>query len=99
MANQKRQPGGQPGNQNAFKHGQYSALAEQSRKLTAAQMKALVHLGNSINLFGDKYKPRARGMRRDQLELLLEQDPQLWCDLMKIAQYRDVGKYRLYHIG
>jgi len=99
MANKRRQRGAQPGNRNAWKHGQYSAQVKLSRKLTAARLKALVHVGNSIDLFGKKYKPCVRAMRRDQLELLLEHDPQLWCELMNIAQHMVVGKHRMYHIG
>ena len=76
--NEPRKRGGQPGNQNALKHGLRTREAERNRKVGHAGIKVLQHL-----LISQGMIPRAEGrlrprpVRQDQMALLIEAEPEL----------------------
>ncbi len=77
-ANDRRKPGGQPGNRNALKHGRRTAEAQRKRKLTHSRLKVLQHLLNSQGMVPrSEGRIRPRPIRPDQMNLLLEAEPQL----------------------
>lgn len=91
MANDTpRRPGGQPGNQNALKHGQRTARAILARKLAWARSKGLAHTMGGLGCFPPGSAPRHRPMRPDQLALLAQHDPELFAALTRYGRPRDV---------
>ena len=77
-SNDRRKPGGQPGNKNAWKHGRRTAEAQRQRKLTHSRLKVLQHLLNSQGMVPrSEGRIRPRPIRADQMNLLLEAEPQL----------------------
>ena len=77
-ANDQRKPGGQPGNRNAVEHGRRTAEAQRKRKLAHAGLKVLQHLLNSQGMVPrSEGRMRPRPIRADQMNLLLEAEPQL----------------------
>jgi hypothetical protein len=77
-SNDRRKPGGQPGNRNAWKHGRRTAEAQRKRKLAHAGLKALQHLLNAQGMVPrSDGRIRPRPIRADQMNLLLEAEPQL----------------------
>ena len=87
-SNDRRKPGGQPGNRNAVKHGRRTAEALRKRKLAHATLKAVQHL-----LVAEGMVPRSEGrirprpLRPDQMRLLIETEPEL------AAMVRAAGVY------
>ena len=77
-SNDRRKPGGQPGNRNAVKHGRRTAEAQRKRKLAHASLKVLQHLLNAQGMVPrSEGRIRPRPIRADQMHLLLEAEPQL----------------------
>ncbi len=72
-----RQPGAQPGNSNALKHGRWSAGERLRRKLSMATVKALAHIIDQHALAQRLGRFRIRPLRCDQLALLRQHDPAL----------------------
>jgi len=78
MTHEQRKRGGQPGNQNALKHGQRTREAQRERKLAYARIKALQHLLISQGMIPCKEgRLRPRPIRQDQMALLREDEPLL----------------------
>jgi hypothetical protein len=75
----RRKRGGQPGNKNAWRHGNRSGAATVSRKFSTARIKALAHVARQHGLLpaDDRFRFRVRPVRRDQTELLWRLDPEL----------------------
>lgn len=72
MPNEARKRGGQPGNQNAFKHGQRTREVERQRKLAYASIKVLQHLLIAQAMIPrEEGRLRPRPLRQDQMHLLL----------------------------
>ena len=87
-SNDRRKPGGQPGNKNALKHGRRTAEARRRQKLAHASLKALQHLLNSQGMVPrSEGRIRPRPIRSDQMDLLIEVEPEL------AAMVRAVGGY------
>lgn len=87
-SNDRRRPGGQPGNRNALKHGRRTAEARRRQKLAHASLKALHHLLNSQGMVPrSEGRIRPRPIRSDQMDLLIEAEPEL------AAMVRAVGVY------
>jgi hypothetical protein len=87
-ANDRRKPGGQPGNRNAVKHGRRTAEAQRQRKLTHSRLKVLQHLLNSQGMVPrSEGRLRPRPLRQDQMALLMEAEPEL------AAMVRAAGVY------
>lgn len=87
-SNDRRKPGGQPGNKNALKHGRRTAEARRRQKLAHASLKALQHLLNSQGMVPrSEGRIRPRPIRSDQMDLLIEAEPQL------AAMVRAAGVY------
>jgi hypothetical protein len=87
-ANDQRKPGGQPGNKNALKHGRRTAEARRRQKLAHASLKALQHLLNSQGMVPrTEGRIRPRPLRQDQMDLLIEAEPEL------AAMVRVAGAY------
>lgn len=77
-SNDRRKPGGQPGNRNAWKHGRRTAEAQRKRKLAHAGLKALQHLLNAQGMVPrSEGRIRPRPIRADQMALLIEAEPEL----------------------
>ena len=77
-SNDRRKPGGQPGNRNALKHGRRTAEARRRQKLAHASLKALQHLLNSQGMVPrSEGRIRPRPLRQDQMALLIEAEPEL----------------------
>jgi hypothetical protein len=77
-SNDRRKPGGQPGNKNALKHGRRTAEARRRQKLAHASLKALQHLLNSQGMVPrSEGRIRPRPLRQDQMALLIEAEPEL----------------------
>ena len=77
-SNDKRKPGGQPGNRNALKHGRRTAEARRRQKLAHASLKALQHLLNAAGMVSRaEGRIRPRPIRSDQMALLIEAEPLL----------------------
>lgn len=74
---QPRRRGGQPGNTNARRHGRRSRAAVLHRRLTRARLKVIALLGLELQLFAKGARQRPRPVRHDQIELLLDADPDL----------------------
>ena len=74
-----RRRGGQTGNQNAFRHGQQSQSAIVARKLSTARIKALSHVMQSWGPAPHERRYRISCLRRSQIVLLAELDPELLC--------------------
>jgi hypothetical protein len=86
--NDRRKPGGQPGNRNALKHGRRTAEAQRLHKLAHASLKALQHLLNTQGMVPrSEGRIRPRPIRPDQMALLIEAEPQL------AAMVRAAGVY------
>jgi hypothetical protein len=75
----RRKRGGQPGNANAWRHGNRSAAASISRKFSTARIRALAHLAHRHGLLpaNDQFRFRTRPARLDQIDLLWRFDPEL----------------------
>ena len=87
-SNDRRKPGGQPGNRNAVKHGRRTAEAQRQRKLTHSRLKVLQHLLNSQGMVPrSEGRLRPRPLRQDQMALLMEAEPEL------AAMVRAAGVY------
>jgi len=87
-SNDQRKPGGQPGNQNALKHGRRTAEARRRQKLAHASLKALQHLLNAQGMIPrSEGRIRPRPLRQDQMALLIEAEPEL------AAMVRAAGVY------
>ena len=87
-SNDKRKPSGQPGNRNALKHGRRTAEARRRQKLAHASLKALQHLLNAQGMVPrSEGRIRPRPIRSDQMDLLIEAEPDL------AAMVRAVGGY------
>ena len=69
--------GAQLGNQNALRHGRRSGATITARKLSTARVKALAHVVHAYGLADDPTRYRIASLRRGQVELLSESDPQL----------------------
>jgi hypothetical protein len=87
--------GGQPGNQNAWKHGRRSRQRQVAGKAATAKLKALALLGLHVNVFDDPRSVRRSPLRHDQMELLEAADPRLAqmilaCGLFLPARHADV---------
>jgi hypothetical protein len=65
----KRKPGGQPGNRNAWQHGERSARAVLQRRLIRAEIRALARIAIAAELLAVS-DVRLRPVRADQLRLL-----------------------------
>lgn len=77
-SNDRRKPGAQPGNKNALKHGRRTAEARRRQKLAHASLKALQHLLNSQGMVPrSEGRIRPRPIRSDQMDLLIEVEPEL----------------------
>ena len=77
-SNDRRKPGGQPGNRNAQTHGRRTADAQRKRKLAHAGLKALQHLLNSRGMVPrSEGRIRPRPIRPDQMALLIKAEPRL----------------------
>lgn len=77
-SNDRRKPGGQPGNRNALKHGRRTAEARRRRKLAHASLKALQHLLNAQAMVPrSEGRIRPRPIRSDQMALLDLAEPEL----------------------
>jgi len=77
-SNDRRKPGGQPGNKNALKHGRRTAEAQRKRKLAHAGLKALQHLLNAQGMVPrSEGRIRPRPLRADQMALLIKAEPEL----------------------
>jgi hypothetical protein len=77
LIDEPRRRGGQPGNQNALRHGRRSRAAVIRRRLTYARLKVIALLGLKLQLFAKGDRQRPRPVRPDQVELLLKGDPDL----------------------
>jgi hypothetical protein len=87
-SNDKRKPGGQPGNRNALKHGRRTAKARRRQKLAHASLKALQHLLNAQGMVPrSEGRIRPRPIRSDQMDLLIDAEPEL------AAMVRAAGAY------
>lgn len=73
----QRRRGGQPGNRNAWKHGTRSGVAIVRLKLTVARLKALAHIARRHGILVGNERFRVRAVRRDQIGLLREYDPEM----------------------
>lgn len=95
-SNDRRKPGGQPGNKNAVKHGRRTAEAQRKRRLAHAGLKALQHLMNAQGMVsGSEGRIRPRPIRPDQMNLLLEAEPELAALVQAAGVYLpDVIRWR-----
>lgn len=82
MTNNLRRVGAPLGNRNALMHGRRTAHAELQRRISLARLKALMILGNSVEMFDPAPKPRP--LRLDQLALLRALSPELFAHLKSI---------------
>lgn len=73
----RRSRGGQPGNQNALRHGRRSGATIMAHKLSTARVKALAHVVHGYGLAVDPARHRIASLRPGQVELLSQSDPQL----------------------
>jgi len=76
----KRRPGGQPGNQNALKHGQCTYRAISARKAATARVKAAAVILHGLGAIPGRC--RRRLVRPDQVGLL----PPEWQSWFPIAR-------------
>lgn len=77
---------GQPGNKNAWRHGERSAVATIRRRLSTARIKALAHVMHRHGMLpadNELFRFRVRPVRRDQLDLLRRLDPELAAVLVQ----------------
>jgi hypothetical protein len=83
-----RPRGGQPGNRNAWKHGQRSRHRVRLRAQLRAQLKVLASIGEAHGAFG-KSRVRNRPLRQDQFELLMK-DPEFrpWVSALFAQSHR-----------
>ena len=87
-SNDRRKPGGQVGNANALKHGRRTAEAQRKRKLAHASLKVLAHLLVAQGMVPrSEGRTRPRPIRSDQMDLLIEAEPEL------AAMVRAAGVY------
>ena len=75
--------GGQPGNQNALKHGRRSAAATLARKRSRAVLKAASHLLTALGAFPPGQEPRCRPLRGDQWAIVAEHEPELFALMLQ----------------
>jgi len=77
LANERRR-GGQPGNQNALRSGEYTRARIDARKASRAAVKAVAHLMVLHDLLADDgSQTRPRPLRSDQWLLLKAHAPEL----------------------
>lgn len=81
-ATARRHRGGQPGNRNAFRHGNWSAAAIVARKLSVARIKALAKVAQAHGLLTTTDRFRISALRPDQWALLRGHDPELAAVLL-----------------
>ncbi len=70
---ERRRPGGQPRNTNALRHGRYSRVRLEGRKLNLAELKVLTRAAHVLGLVPGRC--RVRPLRREQVDILAQRCP------------------------
>ncbi len=81
----QRRRGGQPGNQNALRHGRWSKSATTARKLSVARVKALGHVAYKLGMLIGGERFRIASVRQEQLALIQSQDPELFAVMLSLG--------------
>jgi hypothetical protein len=88
MANESRRSrGGQPGNQNAWKHGERSRQQQIANKTATAMLKGLAIIGRHLKMFDDSRSVRRKPLRPDQMELIEMANPRLAATILRHGLY------------